>query len=57
VGSIDNLTLEIYADEAGTCYSDPSKDICAHNFSACQARWYGQAMPFLGFPSIARVRI
>ncbi len=57
VGSIDHLSLEIYADEAGTCYSDPSKDICAHNFSACQARWYGQVMPFMGFPSIARVRI
>lgn len=57
VGSIDNLKLEIYCDEAGTCYDDPAKDVCAHNFGACQARWHGQPMPFTGFPSIARVRI
>jgi len=56
-GSIDNLKVDAYIDEAGRPWNDPSKDVCAHNFSACQARWYLQAMPFMGFPSIARVRI
>lgn len=67
VGSIDNLTLDIYMDESGTCSEDPSEDVCAHNFAACQARWHSwpsmngvdmsQPMPFLGFPLVAEVRL
>lgn len=66
-GSIDNLKVDAYIDEAGRTWNDPSKDVCAHNFAACQARWHSwpsmngvdmsQPMPFLGFPSVAEVRL
>lgn len=70
VGSIDNLVVDIYADQHNTCWSDPAKDLCAHTYLACQARWhrwvgsstiapspYNQSLPFLAFPSVSKVRV
>lgn len=45
-----------YFDETGASTANKNEDRCSKQLSACRARFGNSALPFSGFPAVAKVR-
>lgn len=57
VGTIDDVVLELFATSADASGHSTYTDVCSHTLDGCKLRWKYQALPFSGFPGVARVRV
>lgn len=57
--TLDSAWLDVYfdVDNANVTTYSPASDVCSRRLSACQLRWWGNKLPFGGFPGVARVRV